>query len=326
MDNLNHIGHKETQNFLLFTFYFLLFTLCFLFASCGKKGDPTLKSYEKPDPPTELRAIHRESEIILLWDFPKDKEASTKGFYLKRGRGDFEKIAFLENNKRFYIDTDFELGSEYKYKIISQNLKGITSDDSNIIAITPKTVPLPPRKITFKIEHDSLTLRWESAGDGVLYNIYKTNEKGIYSLMPLNKEPLKEVSFKDNFNIKKPVYYKIRSLLGSDIRDEGPASEELEINPLEFVPSSPQGLQTVVTEKGIYLIWKESPETWIAGYRIYRKKNEKEGFILIGETQTPAFLDKEVLLTKRSYRVTAMGPSKEGPASEIKDVVFIPQK
>jgi len=311
---------KFRSGFLVF--YCLLLTACCLLTSCGKKGDPTLKSYEKPDPPSVLRTIHRESEIILLWEFPKDKEPAIKGFYLMKSTGrDFEKIATLENNKRSYIDNDFKTGSTYKYKIVSQNLKGITSNDSNIIQIVPETSPPPPGNILFRIEHDSLILNWESAGDRIMYNIYKSNEKGIYHLMPLNKKPVKETSFRDNFDIKGPVYYTIRSLVGSDIRDEGSVSEEIEINPFEFIPSSPSGLK-----ENVYLIWKEAPETWVVGYKVYREINKKEGFIFIGETQTPAFLDKDEPSTKRNYRVTALGPSKEGPPAEIRDIVFIPYR
>lgn len=337
---------KSEVRFSLFIFC-LLFTVCCLLPSCGKKGDPTLKSYEKPDPPSVLRAIHRESEIILLWEFPKDKEPAIKGFYLmksspstpplphpggfaevkEKGDGwDFEKIATLENNKRSYIDNDFETGSTYKYKIVSQNLKGVTSNDSNIIQIVPETSPPPPGNILFKIEHDSLILNWESAGDRIMYNIYKSNEKGIYHLMPLNKKPVKETSFRDNFDIKGPVYYTIRSLVGGNIRDEGSVSEEIEINPFEFIPSSPSSLQAVVKKENVYLRWKEAPETWVVGYKVYREINKKEGFIFIGETQTPSFLDKDKPSTRRNYRVSALGPSKEGPPAEIKDIVFIPYR
>jgi len=82
----------------------------------------------------------------------------------------------------------------------------------------------------------------------------------------------------------------------------------------------------VVTEENVFLLWKEAPETWVVGYRVYREVDEKEGFIFIGKTQTPTFLDKERPLTKRNYRVTALGPSKEGPASEIRDVIFVPYR
>jgi hypothetical protein len=303
-----------------------LFISCFVLSSCGKKGDPTLKSYEKPDPPSNLKAIHRETEVILFWNFPKNKEQALNGFYLMKSRGeDFDRI-FLERDKRSYIDKDFEIGHHYKYKIISQNLRGITSIDSNIIEIEPKDPPSPPSKLFFKVEYDSLTITWEDIGNGVLYNIYKSDKKGQYSLTPLNNEPIKGTSFKDRFYITKPVYYTIRSLRGEDIRDEGPASEELEINSSEFVPLPPEGLQAVIKEEGVYLIWKEASETWVVGYKVYREIDKKEGFIFIGETSIPVYFDKEKPLTKRNYRVTALGPSKEGPSSEIRDAVFVPYR
>lgn len=317
---------KSEVRFGLFIFCLLFIVYCLL-SSCGKKGDPTLKSYEKPEPPSGLRAIHRESEIILSWEFLKDKEPAIKGFHLMKSTGgDFEKISFLENNERSYIDRDFKIGSKYKYKIVSRNLKDVISVDSNIVDIEPKSPPAPPGTLSFKIDCDSLTLTWEGTGEGISYNIYKSEKRGLYSLMPVNKEPIKGTYFSDNFDIKKAIYYTIRSLAGGDIRSEGPASEELEINPSEFVPSTPVDLQVVVTEENVYLIWKEVPETWVGGYRIYRELNKEEGFILIGETQTPSFLDKNRPVKKRNYGVTAMGPSKEGPPAEIRDIIFIPQR
>jgi hypothetical protein len=301
--------NNRIQNFFI-SYLSPVICVLLLLISCGKKGDPTLKSYEKPEPPSRLGAIHRESEIILSWEFPKDKEPTIKGFHLmksiplipplvKGGGGDFEKFAFLEPDKRSYIDTDFKIESEYIYKIISQNLKGVISNDSNIIHIAPKAVPSSPGNIQFKIGHDSLILNWESAGNGILYNIYKSEKRGLYSLTPLNKEPIKVTSFKDDLDTKRHVYYTIRSLVESDIRDEGSASDEIEIDPSEFIPSSPSDLQAVVTEENIYLIWREVPEIWIVGYRVYREINEGEGFVLIGETQTPSFIDKDNPLRKR---------------------------
>ncbi len=314
-----------------------LFVICYLsfgiwilifLAVCGKKGDPTLKSYERPYAPSELRAIHRESEIILLWDFPRNKEQALKGFYLlKSTENNFKKIAFLENDMRSYRDKDFQIGSRYRYKIISQNLKEVTSMDSNIIEVDPKNPPAPSGRPLFKIEHDLTILTWEvTEEDKIFYNVYKSFKKGLYPLFPVNREPLQENSFRDSFDITKPVYYTIRSLRGGDIWDEGVASEELEINSSDFVPPSPEGLLAVPTEKGIQIIWEEVPETWVIGYRVYREKDKTEGYVLVGETQTPAFMDIENPLMKRNYRVTALGPSQESPPSEITNVVFVPYK
>ncbi|MBM4136480.1 MAG: fibronectin type III domain-containing protein [Nitrospira sp.] len=342
------IGELITVHRSLTLVYCILLSAFCLLIACGKKGDPTLKSYEKPDSPAHLRAIHRESEIILFWEFPRDKEPTIKGFYLLRlvspnpplppfekgglrgilkgGTGDFERIAFLENNKRSHVDKDFKTGSEYKYKIISQSLKGVMSSDLNIITITPNPPPSPPRKVQWKVEHNSLLLNWENAGNGILYNIYKSDKQNVYSFIPVNKEPVQGTSFIDPFDVKRTVYYTIRSIKGRDLKDEGPASDEIEINPSKFVPSSPTGLQAIVTEEKVNLSWKEAPETWVIGYRVYREVDTNGGVVLIGETQTPAFLDREKPLKKRTYRVTALGPVKEGPATEIRDVVFIPYR
>lgn len=143
--------YRMPYKWALSALFCLLLTPCsLLLFACGKKGDPTLKSYEKPPPPSELRAVHRESEITLLWDFPKSKEQSLKGFYLRKSTdGEFRKIAFIESDKRSYADKDFQTGHTYKYKIISESLKGVTSNDSNIFEIKPLNTPSPPKTSPF---------------------------------------------------------------------------------------------------------------------------------------------------------------------------------
>lgn len=194
------------KSLFLLTFCSLL-AVCFLLSACGRKGLPTLKSYEKPAPPSGLGAIHRGPEILLFWEFPKDKEPTLKGFHLMRSSGgDFEKLAFIENDKRSYSDATFKIGIVYKYKIVAVNLRAIIGKDSNIITVKPETPPAPPGKVSYKAQRDSLLLRWESAGAGILYNVYKSYEQGVYSLRPLNKEPLTETSFTDQLDTKKVVY------------------------------------------------------------------------------------------------------------------------
>jgi fibronectin type 3 domain-containing protein len=323
-------NHRVKNNNVFSIFPCLLSAVCcllFLFLpACGKKGDPTLKSYEKPEAPTGLRAIHRESEIIISWEFPKAKEQGLKGFHvLKSSAGDFQKVAFLEKEIRSYRDTDFVTGQEYHYKIISESLKGI-KNDSLVLSLKPFSLPPPPGKLTFSIDHETITLSWKRMDETSSYNIYKSTQKGMYALAPLNSQPLKEPIFKDSFDVNRTVFYTVRSSMGSGIRDEGPPSEELMVNPLEFIPSSPQDLVAVPTSENIYLLWKEPAETWVSGYRVYRELNKNDGFVLIGFTYTPAFVDKENITSKRSYRVTALGPAKEGPPVEISDVVYEPPK
>jgi len=301
---------------------FLLALLLFCSISCGKKGPPTLKAYQKPLPPTLLEAIHRENRIILRWDFPKKREFGISGFLIKRSTGQgFAKISDSDNNSRSYEDYDVKEGATLSYKIISRNYRGIYSNDSNTITITPSNVPLPVKNISFTIEGDSILLSWVGLGDDILYNVYRSHEKGKYGLIPVNRSPLKENSFKDPFNFDGPVYYTVRSLTASVARDEGPAAE-VALNPLELVPSPPRELQHFVSAGKVYLFWKEPEENWITGYRVYRRTDSGD-YVLIGETVTPAFIDKENdILAKRDYRVTSAGPRKESVPAEIKHVII----
>jgi hypothetical protein len=313
---------------LLSFFPCLLFAVyCFLFLpACGKKGDPTLQSYEKPEAPSALRAIHRESEIIISWELPKIKEQTIKGFHLlKSTPDDFHRIAFLKNDKRSYTDTDFINGQEYHYKVASENLKGITGE-SGILSLKPLPPPPAPKNLSFNIHHDTLTLSWEGSGDSGYYNIYKSTVKEQYALNPLNPEPVMGSAFQDSFDITRPVFYVVRSSTGSVIRDEGPQSEELSVDPLEFIPSAPRDLTAVPASDTIYLVWQEPGESWVTGYKVYRETDKQNGYQPIGLTYTPAFIDKENVTVRRNYRVTALGPSKEGPPAEIRNVVYEPPR
>jgi fibronectin type 3 domain-containing protein/predicted small lipoprotein YifL len=295
--------HTALKHFVLF-FSVVLFLFSPLFlTACGKKGPPSLKSYEKPDAPSLLRAIHRENSIILIWNFP----------------------SFLKNNKRSYVDSDFKEGVTYSYKIITQNLTGTHSSDSYIITATPLNTPQPPLHITFKIEEDSVILLWKKQQNDLLFNVYKSYKRNTYGLDPINKTPVTGTLFKDVFDISKPVYYTIRSQTKNQIRDEGVSSEEIVVNPFELIPSTPKDLQFFAATDMVSLYWKEPEDIWVTGYRIYRRL-ENMDYVMIGETQIPSFIDKYKPTTKRDYRVTAVGPALEGSAAEIKGVVFIPEK
>lgn len=293
--------------------------------SCGKKGDPTLKSYERPESPANLRAIHREDKLYLLWNFPRAKEVDIAGFIILKSSGqgqEFEKLLHPGPEKRLHIDTGLSPGIEYRYKILSQNHKAVYSNDSNIISVSLLNTPSPPVQISFRAENNSLFLTWEDTGSSTLYNVYRTYEKGNYGLFPVNKSPLTENHFKDFFTVNKPVYYTIRSQNNTDIRDEGAASPELVVDPFELVPSAPTGLEYFIAPDRVFLYWNEPAETWVTGFRVYRK-TEGMDYVLLGETQIPTFVDMQDPSTKRDYRVSAVGPSKEGTASEVKGIIFI---
>jgi fibronectin type 3 domain-containing protein len=299
----------------------LIVSMLFL-AACGKKAAPTLKEYEKPPAPSSLKAIHREQKIVLLWNYPKEKEIALADFTVLRSSGaEFERLALLEKSKRSFEDTVFETGTTYSYKIVARNLKGVSSSDSNMVVVKPLAVPPPPSGLSFSIQGNSLFLNWKPAEQGLFYNVYRSLEKGKYGISPVNSKPVSDGSFTDAFNINKTVYYTVRSLHAGEIRDEGAPSEELAVDPSSLVPSRLRNLTYFAAPDKVFLYWDEPEESWVTSFRIYRK-TEGQDYQLTGETQIPVFVDKEPSLTSNDYRVTAAGPAKEGPWAELRGVKY----
>jgi predicted small lipoprotein YifL len=79
------------------------------------------------------------------------------------------------------------------------------------------------------------------------------------------------------------------------------------------VPGQPAGLIGIYTQTSIVLTWDEVAGQKIK-YRVYRSSGD--GYILAGETVTPAFTDKDVKPNmKYYYKVGAVGAT-EGPLSK----------
>ncbi len=295
----------------LITYTCLIFIL-FIAASCGKKGPPTLKSYEKPDAPLSLSAVHREGNIILSWAYPANRRALIKGFNVMRSAGNgFKGIGFVANDKENYIDADCRQGMTCEYKVVALSLTGILSKESNAIRVTPQPLPLPPGNIVFAVRNDHIELSWSVSSRDACYNIYRTKEKGSYALKPLNNESVCMTSYKDALFPELPVYYTIRALHKTVIKDEGFASYEIAITPSDFIPSPPTNLRFTHAQEGVYLTWEVSPEVWVKGYRIYRRAGDEKDFSEIAEKKTPAFTDSTVSGKKAWYMIKSLGPVSE---------------
>ncbi len=314
--------HRQTELILLLTAVVLTATIF----GCGKKGDPTLKSYDKPEAPSSIGVVHRENSIFISWAYPQTKEYLLSQFHILRSAGSgFEKLAIVDKESRSYVDKEISTGITYEYRVIAQNLRGTQSNSSAAASVAPVKVPLRPTKLTYSISENTVTLAWEPGTRGDLFNVYRSTEKGRYGMKPINSEPLSMPSFRDTFSVNTVFYYTVRSLTGGSVRDEGPASEELTIDAADLVPAMPLNLQAFPAPDKVFLSWAELDELWITGFNVYRKTGNSD-FILLGRSQTPTFLDPEAPVSNRDYRVTALGTSQEGPAAEIRDVIFIPQR
>ncbi|MGC2061451.1 MAG: fibronectin type III domain-containing protein [Thermodesulfovibrionales bacterium] len=308
------------------TAFFVLFSVMLLTAACGKKGAPTLKSYDKPVAPSGLTAINREDKIYLQWTFPKDKEITVRQIaILRAAETDFIKIALTEAGARSYVDAVTEPDAQYRYKVAALNHRGVFSPDSNTVLITASRAPSPPQVLTFQATDRALELKWQSQGNGLMYNVYKSEEPGRYDMVPVNRVPLTLPSFTDSLMLNKTVYYTVRCLTDAATRNESASSAEIVVDPGEFVPRTLQGVRYFASEVRIFLSWDLPAETWVTGFRVYRKTGAQE-YALIAETQIPAFIDQDPSPSERAYRVHALGPRREGAGVEIRGVRLEPRE
>ncbi len=280
-----------------------------LLASCGRKGPPTLPVYEQPPAPSELTVVHREGEIVLEWDYPSRKRRMVKEFRIMRSG-----TSIAATRELSYVDSDIKTAREYSYKVLALSKEGVPGEGSREVKLKVLEVPSAPAGLEAEVVARGVRLRWSHLQEGVLFNVYRSAEKGLSPLRPANREPITSTEFIDNPYMAKPVFYTVRAFTGGLERHEGAKSGEVEIRPEDFVPSPPEGLKAVLTGGKVLLAWEESPEVWVRAYRVYRALGG-EDFVLVGESRTPTFIDGEVLEGRVSYKVKALGPALEGPLS-----------
>lgn len=306
----------------MFAFLTLCLFIVVLGVGCGKKGPPTLKSFEKADSVRDIRLVHRDGRIDFTWSYSNQKkDVIVKGFYLDKaeGTGLYETIAKLPADATQYSDSNIKVNAQYRYKIRVLNARGVMGDDSAEIKAVPVAPPAAVQGLAYKLTNEAIELSWQKVADGVLYNIYRSFNKGVYPATPLNEKPLDKPFFSDALNPAKKVYYTVISVIQSTLPNESALSDEIGIDPEAFVPAAPAEIRYVRSDYRGYISWKDNAESWVSGYRIYRKMASGP-FEFIAEVNVPVFLDEEPVTEATSYYVTAAGPVKESEPSVIVSV------
>jgi len=299
-------------------------TLAVLLAGCGVKSAPTMKSFAKPEAVGDIVAVHRDGRIDITWVYTNPNASVTiKGFYLDRAEGGapYEMIASLPAEARQYSDLNIRMNLEYRYKIRVFSDRAAVSEDAPELKVMPVAPPPAPQGLSYRIVNDAVEISWDKSAEGVFFNLYRSAEKGTYPANPVNEKPLEKPFFKDSVNARQKVYYSVAALVQTTLVNEGPLSPEIGIDPQEFVPAAPADLRYVRSDFRGYLSWKDSPEAWVTGYKVYRKRGAGK-FEVIASVAVPVYLDEEPITEETAYYITAAGPVRESLPSAT--VIVIP--
>jgi hypothetical protein len=298
----------------------LFLAMLMLVTGCGKKGAPSLRSFEKPDPIKEIRVVHRDGKLNISWTYSNRQPnvvVSAILLYRAEGKGDYREIAKLPAEARRYVDSNISNDKQYRYKVRAFSARKVESEDTTQFTAQPVSPPDAPSGIFYRITKTDIEIEWNKAPQGALFNVYRSDRKGSYPVTPANEKPLDRPFFRDRLNLKAPVYYAIVAFRQTDIPNESGLSTELVIDPATFTPEPPVDLRYLRSGDRGYLTWKDSDEPYVRGYRVYRK-GLSGPFKFIGEVNVPVYVDGEKVSAKTTYRVTAVGPMKESlPSAEV---------
>ncbi len=310
--------NRKTLLLMFITFMFL--------TACGKKMDPTLEDYLPPESIDKLNLSATYDTIFISWSYPEKAKSKIESFLIERETEEEKKIiGYYSKETSSLEDKDFTFGKTYKYRIFAIKPKGIYSKPVEA-EITPEKLP-HVENISYKITSEGVMLSWD-ARNSLIYQIYRLNTRG---------ERERIGSTDKNFFLDK-IHYNAINIYKEASKSEIPylittykssalgymESKGIEIRvPLEdFIVSKPKEVFFSVNEQGVYISWKEVPERWIKGYRIYRKTWDDKGYTFIGETMIPLFLDEKLNINNIKgdvyYKITSEGPLKESEPEEIK--------
>ncbi len=305
----------------------------------SQRGERLFLEWENPTAFIDGSPLPEVSEVEI-WLFEVEKEGSGNK---KPARDEFETVAALlvslkqEELSRFRIRT--EEGSVrfvYPFTLTKQHFqldslifslrvkakKRRKSEFSPLLTVQPRMLSLPPRAVKAVVFQDRIEVSWIPAERNLDqsspatfkgYNVYRAEGKA--PPRRLNSQLIKDNKYSDKDFLIGSVYrYIIRaSTTESAPFMESDDSELLEIKAEDtFPPAVPSGLVSIVAGDFVSLTWDENSDEDLAGYRVWRRMEGKDEFVLL--TPQPiaenAFNDTTVEKDKRyHYAVTAQDNS-----------------
>ena len=329
--------------------------LMLLVGGCGTKKPPVPWETIVPRRIVDLKAIPREGRLLLEWTCPKentDKSPLTdlEKFQILRSEGTlvggecrgcggeiavtFEMEVGKENvpGKKISIFLeDQEAKKVYVYQVVSINRRGHHSAPSNPVTVYWEHPPQPPRTVRGEAGDKRVDLYWEPVEGAIGYNAYRRGEeeKKVFPLSPLNREPLTATQYSDlSVENEKKYIYSVRAVkrvVKTDV--EGKGSPDTTLTPTDLIPpSAPLALVAVPLKNGIELNWRRNHEPDLLGYFVYRRRPGEREFKKLNETplEKEVYLDTHVELEQDyEYVVTAVDSSVRKNESSFSEEVRV---
>lgn len=230
-------------------------------------------------------------------------------------------------------------GHVYHFRVTAHDQNGrLDEAQGRSLVVYYDSPARPPDGIKVATDDRLVVLSWpppEKLVDGrpitdlAGYNIYRAESpEGPWLLLNAD-QPWGRIVFEDRLVLNRHTYYyKLRPMRvwrGTQI--EGPPTETVSATPIDLTPPPPPvTLEGVSLPQGVKLIWSGAPAPDLAGYRVYRREEQEEGFSLLTEEIiiAPTYLDQKVVRGRLyHYQVRAVDRSENMNESEPTRVVTV---
>ncbi len=323
----------------------LLLALSLLISGCGRKTPPVPPETVLPTVISDLRQHLDEHGVTLTWTAPTrtvqgDKLSKIDGFELLRAvvaEDDYcegcpikfgRPIKINANeakpgSKITYREAVLRPGYRYLYQVRTKLGWYHASGGSNIISFAWNTLISAPARLTAEAGDRKITISWPAPttlidGSKVSKNLRYQIFRSIAGdqLTPLGP-PITATTFTDtSVENGKRYYYKVQPL--NDKNSVGMMSEAAQARPHDLTPPAPpRDIIAVQTKSGIKILWQQSMESDLAGYRIYRRRSDQSKGTLVGKVSSEAlmYLDTTAI-TAATWYYTVTAYDHAEPANE----------
>jgi titin len=278
-----------------------------------------------PTAPQNLQTTYSDSEVTLTWEIPGyDGNSTILEYNIYRATslsGSYVLIG--TSTSLIYVDSTVLNGATYWYNVTAVNGEGEGSS-SNLVSVTPITIPTDPQNLQASYSDSQVTLTWEIPNDDggsavTEYVIYRgTSASGPFT----NVGNSTILSYIDSTVTNGITYW--YNVTAINAEGGGPSSIQLSVTPAT-VPTAPLNPQANPGNSQISLSWDAPSDdggSTIIQYRIYRRITSGSYVNIDNVTGALIYLDSAVTNgIEYFYVVVAVNGEGESVASlEVKTI------
>ncbi len=269
---------------------------------------PTDVAYSRPPTPTGVAAAPGSLQATVSWN----AATGATGYNVKRSATSGSGYTTLGSTPTAaaspYLDVGLTSGATYFYVVSSVNTVA-TCESANSTVVSaiptgPTCTPPPAPTVTAIASNGQVTLSWTASTGATSYAIARSITSGTgYATIQVASVG---TTFSDLNVVNGTTYYYVISASNGTCSSGN--SVEVSAAPTCTPPAAPTGIVATPNNGAVALAW--TAPTGAVSYRVLRSTTSGSGYLLVGNSSTPAFTDTTVANgTTYYYVITASNGS-----------------